>query len=128
MAAGANQSRFDVVDQLGFPQGIRVFGALLAPDLTRDEAVELVLWPSLGKERSGQDDHPEAATGQAGVDLAAEAIANPKLEVIEPDCQARSRRCSVSGRATAALSSLAWETKTSHTWCSPLMPRSGGAS
>src|SRR3712207_9101787 len=43
-----------------------------------DQPIEFVLRPSLAQVRTGQDDHTEAAAGQASIDLAAETVAHAK--------------------------------------------------
>lgn len=61
---------------------------LSSGDRHRDEAVELILRPALREERRGQDDDPEAALGDAVVDLPPEDVADFELELVVPDIEA----------------------------------------
>jgi hypothetical protein len=47
----------------------------------RDEAIELVLRPTLGEERGGQDDGPKSAAGYSNVDLAPQTVPDFQFEL-----------------------------------------------
>src|SRR5665647_3506787 len=60
---------------------------LVTVDAQTNDSVQLVLWPSLGEERLGQDHNAEGAVGQAVVDLAAQAVPDAQLGLVEPDLE-----------------------------------------
>ncbi len=59
----------------------------------RHEPVELVLRPSLREERLREDDDPEAAARDPGIDLPPQAVADLELELVVPDLQTALTQC-----------------------------------
>src|SRR5204863_152478 len=51
------------------------------------KSIELVLSPILREERWGDHHYPEPAVREAMVDFSAEAVADPQLELVEPDIE-----------------------------------------
>src|SRR5690606_6290264 len=50
-----------------------------------DQAVQFVARPSLAEERLREDDQAQATAADSSVDLAAEAVADAQLSLVEPD-------------------------------------------
>lgn len=52
---------------------------------SRDQAIKLILRPSPSEERLRKDDNAEAAARETLVDLASQAVADPKLKLVIPN-------------------------------------------
>jgi hypothetical protein len=78
---------------------------LAAVDRHRHESVKLVRRPALCEEGRGEDDQTEATPRYPGIDLAAEAVAQPQLELVIPEREAPLAQAEASGRTSASLSS-----------------------